>query len=75
MSDKQQPTPADRGWTEEEKSRGTPQAAEGADEAGTAGPATPTAKPTDDRAATEQAAAAIDQASEGDKTGQHSRRR
>jgi hypothetical protein len=40
------------GWTEQEKSGGTPQG----ESAGAAGEAKPKGKPTDDRAATEQAA-------------------
>lgn len=64
-------TNSEPGWSEEEKGRGTPQAAEGvagaegADEAGTAGSATSAAWPTDDRAKTEQAAMAIEQAKKG----------
>lgn len=59
----------DQGWTPEEKSQGAPSdiaqgvaGAEGADEAGTAGAAIPAGRPSDDRAATEQAAAEIEKA-------------
>jgi hypothetical protein len=62
MQKDRQPKRPDQGWTREEKARGTPQgvatnAAEGADEAGTAAPM---ARPNSDREATEQAAAATE---------------
>jgi len=45
------------GWTEQEKSGGTPQG----ESAGAAGEAEPKGRPTDERAATEQAAAKTEQ--------------
>ena len=48
------------GWTREEKARGAP----GAGDAGGAGEPAPKAKPKDERAATESAAARIEQGRE-----------
>ncbi|MBV1797473.1 hypothetical protein [Siccirubricoccus sp. G192] len=53
----QKDEPTKPGWTEQEKARGTPQG----ESAGAAGEAEPKGRPTDDRAATEQAAAKTEQ--------------
>lgn len=57
----QPPRRPKEGWTQEEKAQGTPHGTPDAGQGNAAGDAAPTGRPSDDRAATEQAAAAIEQ--------------